>query len=159
MNQRSVPYPTLRPLSFRVHGDGFRCTRHVSLQRCHDMASPSLHGVPRDGPPASSILRDAPTPRRPSRPAYLRREPIPSFRPQFAPLGGGRPAGGQEISGSGLLIRTGDGDVGASQVPWKPWWSLSVLFDPGRIRQAEWTMSELPDTAPAYVQHEGSSRL
>ncbi len=33
---------------------------------------------------------------------------------------------------------------------------VPVLFDPGRIRQAEWTMSELPDTAPAYVQNEGS---
>ena len=77
----------------------------------------------------------------------------------FAPLGGGRPTGSQEIWGSGLLIRNFDGDVGVSQVPWKPWWSLSVLFDPGRIRQAEWTMGELPDTAPAYVQNEGSTRL
>ena len=63
-----VSYPTPRPLLFHVHGYGFRCTRHVSLQRCHDMASPSLHGVPRDGSPASAILWDAPTPRRPSRP-------------------------------------------------------------------------------------------
>ena len=66
-------------------------------------------------------------------------EPIPSFRPSFAPLDGGRPTGDQEIWGSGLLVRIVDGDVGVSQVPWKPWWSLSVLFDPGRIRQAEWT--------------------
>ncbi len=56
-------------------------------------------------------------------------------------------------------IRIYDGNVGVSQVPWKPWWSLSVLFDPGRIRQAEWTMSELPDTAPACVHDEGSKRL
>ena len=56
-------------------------------------------------------------------------------------------------------IRIDDGNVGVSQVPWKPWWPLSVLFDPGRIRQAERTMSELPDTAPAYVHDEGSSRL
>ena len=56
-------------------------------------------------------------------------------------------------------IRIDDGNVGVSQVPWKPWWSLSVLFDPGRIRQAEWTMSELPDTAPACVHDEGSRRL
>ncbi len=34
-----------------------------------------------------------------------------------------------------------------------------MLFDPGRIRQAEWTMSELPDTAPAYGHGEGSTRL
>ena len=86
-------------------------------------------------------------------------EPIPSFRPLFAPLGRGRPTGGQEIWGSGLLIRNVDGDVGVSQVPWKPWWSLSVLFDPGRIRQAEWTKSKLPDTAPACVHDEGSTRL
>ncbi len=86
-------------------------------------------------------------------------EPIPSFRPSFAPLGGGRPTGGQEIWGSGLLVRNVDGDVGVSQVPWKPWWSLSVLFDPGRIRQAEWTTSKLPDTAPACVHDEGSTRL
>ena len=159
MNQRSVSYPTPRPLSFRGHGSGFRCTRHVSLQRCHDMASPSLHGVPRDGSPASTILWDAPTPRRPSRPVRFLHEPIPSCRPWFAPLGRGRPTGGQGVVGSGLPIRIDDGNVGVSQVPWKPWWSLSVLFDPGRIRQAEWTMSKLPDTAPACVHDEGSRRL
>ena len=51
MNQQSVSYPTPRPLLVLVHGYGFRCTRHVFLQRCHDMASPSLHGVPRVVPP------------------------------------------------------------------------------------------------------------
>ena len=81
------------------------------------------------------------------------------FRPWFAPLGRGRPTGGQGVVGSGLPIRIDDGNVGVSQVPWKPWWSLSVLFDPGRIRQAEWTKSKLPDTAPSYVQNEGSTRL
>ncbi len=159
MNQRSVSYPTPRPLLVRGHGYGFRCTCHVSLQRCHDMASPSLHGVPRDGSPTSAILWDAPTPRRPSRPIRFLHEPIPSCRPWFAPLGRGRPTGGQGVVGSGLPIPIDDGNVGVSQVPWKPWWSLSVLFDPGRIRQAEWTMSELPDTAPACVQDEGSKRL
>ena len=123
------------------------------------MASPSLHGVPRDGSPASTILWDAPTPRRPSRPVRILHEPIPSCRPWFAPLGRGRPTGGQGVVGSGLPIRIDDGNVGVSQVPWKPWWSLSVLFDPGRIRQAEWTMSKLPDTAPACVHDEGSRRL
>src|SRR5208282_3064770 len=81
------------------------------------------------------------------------------FRPWFAPLGRGRPTGGQGVVGSGLPIRIYDGNVGVSQVPWKPWWSLSVLFDPGRIRQAEWTKSKLPDTAPACVHDEGSQRL
>ena len=86
-------------------------------------------------------------------------EPIPPCRPWFAPLGRGRPTGGQGVVGSGLPIRIDDGNVGVSQVPWKPWWSLSVLFDPGRIRQAEWTKSKLPDTAPACVHDEGSRRL
>ncbi len=131
MNQRSVSYPTPRPLLVRGHGYGFRCTCHVSLQRCHDMASPSLHGVPRDGSPTSAILWDAPTPRRPSRPIRFLHEPIPSCRPWFAPLGRGRPTGGQGVVGSGLPIPIDDGNVGVSQVPWKPWWSLSVLFDPG----------------------------
>ena len=98
------------------------------------MASSSLHGVPRDGSPASSILWDAPTPRRPSRLVPILHEPIPSCRPWFAPLGRGRPTGGQGVVGSGLPIRIDDGNVGVSQVPWKPWWSSSVLFDPGRIR-------------------------
>jgi len=40
VNQQSVSYPTPRPLLVLVHGYGFRCTRHVFLQRCHDMASP-----------------------------------------------------------------------------------------------------------------------
>ena len=56
-------------------------------------------------------------------------------------------------------IRINDGNVGVSQVPWKPWWSLSVLFDPGRIRQAEWTMSELPGAAPATDHDEDSPRV
>src|SRR5208337_3734850 len=123
------------------------------------MASPSLHGVPRDGSPASAILWDAPTPRRPSRPVRILHEPLPSCRPWFAP-----PRSWASHRGPGSCrfrspIRIDDGNVGVSQVPWKPWWSLSVLFDPGRIRQAEWTMSELPDTAPACVQDEGSKRL
>ena len=92
-------------------------------------------------------------------PFAILHEPIPSCRPWFAPLGRGRPTGGQGVVGSGLPIRIDDGNVGVSQVPWKPWWSLSVLFDPGRIRQAEWTKSKLPDTAPACLHDEGSRRL
>src|SRR5271154_6535058 len=55
------------PSLFRGHVPGFRCTRHVSLQRLRDMAPPSLHRVPRNGSPDSTVLRDAPTPVRPSR--------------------------------------------------------------------------------------------
>ena len=123
------------------------------------MASPSLHGVPRDGSPASAILWDAPTPRH-------RLDPFDFFTSRYhrvarglLPSVVGRPTGGQGVVGSGLPIRIYDGNVRVSQVPWNPWWSLSVFFDPGRIRQAEWTMSELPDTAPACVHDEGSRRL
>src|SRR5208337_818152 len=51
---------------------------------------------------ASTILWDAPTPRRPSRPVRFLHEPIPPFRPWFAPLGRGRPTGGLGVVGSGL---------------------------------------------------------
>jgi hypothetical protein len=61
-------------LSFRGHVHGFRCTRHVSLQRSFETASPSLRGVLRSSSPASSLLWDAPTPCRPSR-----RTSLPSF--------------------------------------------------------------------------------
>src|SRR5271165_1471408 len=123
------------------------------------MASPSLHGVPRVVPPLHRYYGTLRLPAVRLDPFEILHEPIPPCRPWFAPLGRGRPTGGQGVVGSGLPIRIDDGNVGVSQVPWKPWWSLSVLFDPGRIRQAEWTMSELPDTAPACVQDEGSKRL
>src|SRR5271165_4821229 len=90
-----------------AHRDHYRtCNytgeRSLFLQRCHDMASPSLHGVPRDGSPASTILWDTPTPRRSSRPVRFLHAPIPPCRPWFAPLGRGRPTGGLGVVGSGL---------------------------------------------------------
>ena len=36
---------------------------------------------------------------------------------------------------------------------------ILLFFDPGGIRQAEWTKSELPGTAPACVHDEGSRRV
>src|SRR5271166_856031 len=123
------------------------------------MASPSLHGVPRVVPPLHRYYGTLRLPAVRLDPFEILHEPIPPCRPWFAPLGRGRPTGGQGVVGSGLPIRIYDGNVGVSQVPWKPWWSLSVLFDPGRIRQAERTMSELPDTAPACVHDEGSRCL
>src|SRR5271166_4058776 len=62
------------PLLFRGHVHGFRCTRHVSLQRFRNTAPPSLRRVPRGGSPASAVLRGAPTPVRP-----FRRTSLPSF--------------------------------------------------------------------------------
>ena len=47
-------------------------------------------------------------------------QPIQSCRPCFAPLGRGRPTGGQGVVGSGLPIRIDDGNVGVSQVPGEP---------------------------------------
>ena len=92
-------------------------------------------------------------------PFEILHEPIPPCRPWFAPLGRAAPHRGPGSCRFRSPSRIDDGNVGVSQVPWKPCWSLSVLFDPGRIRQAEWTMSELPDTAPACVHDEGSRRL
>jgi hypothetical protein len=123
------------------------------------MASPSLHGVPRDGSPASAIIWDAPTPRRPSQLTSISSRADTIVSPLVRSLRSWATDRGPGDLGSGLLIRNFDGDVGVSQVPWKPWCPLSVLFDPGRIRQAEGTKSKLPDTAPACVHDEGSTRL
>src|SRR5271165_4284415 len=123
------------------------------------MASPSLHGVPRVVPPLHRYYGTLRLPAVRLDPFEILHEPIPPCRPWFAPLGRGRPTGGQGVVGSGLPIRIDDGNVGVSQVPWKPWWSLSVLFDPGRIRQAEGTKCELPDTAPACVHDEAPGVL
>ena len=62
-------------------------------------------------------------------PFRILHEPIPSCRPWFAPLGRGRPTGGQGVVGSGLPIRIDDGNVGVSQVPWNLW-SLSCALRP-----------------------------
>src|SRR5262249_47322590 len=64
---RALPSEFRYPLLFREHVHGFRGTRHVSLQRSLETASPSLHGVLRSSSPASSLLWEAPTPGRPSR--------------------------------------------------------------------------------------------
>src|SRR5215472_5003392 len=55
------------PLQFRRDAFGALDLRHLSLQRFHTPAPPSLRGVPRLGSPPSSVLRGAPTPHRPSR--------------------------------------------------------------------------------------------
>ena len=60
------------PLEFRGDGVGARCPLHLSLQRFRVPASPSLHGVAWAASPASRVVRDARTPRRP------RRAPLPS---------------------------------------------------------------------------------
>ena len=120
------------------------------------MASPSLHGVPRVVPPLQryyGTLRLPAVRLDPFARADTIVSPVVCSPRSWASHRGPRSCRFRSP------IRIYDGNVGVSQVPWKPWWSLSVLFDPGRIRQAEWTMSELPDTAPPCVQNEGSKRL
>ena len=136
-----------------------RCTCQVSLQRLmrrHPLPSTGSLGMV---PP---LQRYYGTLRLPA----VRLDPFRFFTSRYhrvarglPPSVVGVPPGASGVVGSGLPIRIDDGNVGVSQVPWKPWWSLSVLFDPGRIRQAEWTKSKLPDTAPACVHDEGSRRL
>jgi hypothetical protein len=74
------------------------------------MASPSLHGVPRDGSPASTILWDAPTPRRPSRPVRFFTSRYHRVARGFPPSVVGVPPGARElsvpVSPSGLTMET-----------------------------------------------------
>jgi hypothetical protein len=74
------------------------------------MASPSLRGVPRDGSPASAILRDAPTPRRPSRPTRLLASRYHRFARGLLPSVVGVPPGARRswvpVSSSGLSMET-----------------------------------------------------
>jgi len=53
------------PLESRADDFGARGLLHLSLQRFRVLVPPSLHGVPRDGSPASPVLRGTPTSRRP----------------------------------------------------------------------------------------------
>jgi hypothetical protein len=55
------------------------------------------------------------------------------FRPWFAPLGRGRPTGGQGVVGSGLPIRIDDRNVGVSQVPWKPFRECKITHAARRL--------------------------
>jgi hypothetical protein len=55
------------PPSSCSDGSRARCPWHLSLRRSPGPAPPSLHGVPRVGSPASTVLFDAPNPLRPSR--------------------------------------------------------------------------------------------
>ena len=111
-------------------------------ERCHDMASfPSIHGVPGMAPRFNDTMGRSDSP-------AARLDPFDVFTSRYhrvarglLPSVVGVPPGAKglsvPVSPSGLTMET----VEVSQVPWKPWWSLSVLFDPGRIRQAESTMS------------------
>ena len=124
---------------FRGHVHGFRCTRHVSLQRSFETASPSLRGVLRSSSPASTLLWDAPTPCRPSR-----RTSLPSFgdtivsspvRPhQLGTVAVDQPGVGKP----GLQAGSHDGDGRVSQVPERPSCPCALFLDPGRteVRQA-----------------------
>ena len=86
----------------------------------HDAAPPSLHGV-REGPfPRFTLLWDAPTPVRPSRPA--------SFSPSDTTLSSvvcsprpGRPAGGPGSCRSGLPSRNCRWRRRGLPGSWKPW--------------------------------------
>jgi hypothetical protein len=147
----TLPSEFRDPLSFRGHVHGFRGTRHVSLQRCHDTASPSLPGVHRDRSPGSSVLWDAPNPRRPSRTASLPSRADTIVSPVFRSPRPGASHRGPGSLVSGLPIRNCDGDVGASQVPGEPWWPLSVFFDPGGIRRVLWDQVQQHLTRPPLM--------
>ena len=123
----------------------------------HNGAPPSLHGVGRAVPPLqhyygalrllAALL------------AALRflRLAIPSVRPQFVPTGSGR----EPWINLELVSRDS-----SRQARWRRKGlpssreTRSIIrqcsSDPGVTRQAEWTTSELPGSAPATDQDEGS---
>ena len=83
------------PLSFREHVHGFLSTRHVSLQRCPETASPSLRRVPSERFPGLNGTRrrsDSPPSFSPRFVAFAR--PIPPMRRMFAPFGRRHATGG-----------------------------------------------------------------
>ncbi len=88
------------PSSFRGHVHGFRGTRHVSLQRSFETASPSLHGVLRSSSPISTLLWDAPTPCR-----SFRRASLPSLGDTTLASGLLPPAGTRDRGHGELVFR------------------------------------------------------
>jgi hypothetical protein len=127
---RPIPGEFRDPLLFRGHVFGSRCTRHVSLQQVHKMASPSLPRVPRVVPLDQRYCETLRL--LASLFAALRflRLAIPPFRPSFVPVGLGR---GPRISLE-LLSRVSsrhcDGDGKVSQVPVKPVRSSAMFLRP-----------------------------
>jgi hypothetical protein len=95
---------------------------------------PSLHGVPRDGSPASSVIQSTPTSCRPSRVTSF-----PSLRgTAAAPWVSFPQTQGATTAGQGLLTglpHTGfiGGDDRTSQVPGGPRYERALFFDPGGI--------------------------
>jgi hypothetical protein len=51
----SAPHQLCYPFKFRADDFGAQCLHRRSLQWFHDSVPPSLHGVPRDGSPASTV--------------------------------------------------------------------------------------------------------
>jgi len=87
------------PLEFRADGCGARCLLHLSLQRFRVPASPSLHGVPWIGSPASQVLRECSDARPSLAPRFV------SFARRYhrAPASFSSPAGvGRHARGAGV---------------------------------------------------------
>jgi len=99
------------PLLFREHVHGVRCIRHVSLQRCHDMVSPSLHGVARMGPPLRRYYGTLRLPAVRLSPLRVLHEPIPPFR---------KTRSGKRRQEPMDLVRPGKGVIGNRQEPIDP---------------------------------------
>src|SRR5262249_40844196 len=98
--------------------------RHVSLQRSRDTAPPSLHRVPRGGPPVSAVLWGAPTPVRPFRRPWLPSVGDTTLASSLLPAAGTHGRGHGEIGVPGpepeMSVET-DGSpqfLGTPRVPW-----------------------------------------
>ena len=151
------PFPTSCP--FRVlHGRVPQPTRHYprlwirrpSSERRRDLNPP-------DQDAAQHTLRDAPTPRRPSRRASLPSlgDTIASssFRPRQL---GTRAADPPGVWGPGLQPAVNDGSDRVSQVPEQPSCPCALFLDPGRTESAK-PLRRL-GAAPACVNNGGSRK-
>src|SRR3954468_3374711 len=114
---RSFPGEFRDPSLFRGHGLRSRCTWHVSLPRFMRRRLLPSSGSVRGGSPGSSVLRDAPTPCRPSR-----RTSFPSLGDTIVlspvrPHSLGPNCGSSWSWSTGLLPAFDDGDDRVSQIP------------------------------------------
>ena len=112
-----------------------RCPWHLSLQRSHGPAPPSLHGVPRVGSPASRYYS---TLRLPStRPAALRclRLAVSRPHPLFAPLAAGCPGQGPGVGHPVLPPGLAEKTKGPPRFLENPR-ERALFFDPGGIAGA-----------------------
>ena len=113
-------FVTRYPLLFRGHVHGFRCTRHVSLQRSVETASPSPAGSFGQVPPPQRYYGTLRLPAAHLAALRFLRLAIPSFVPCSSPPTRDRAVDQPGVGKPGLQAGSHDGDGRVSQVPERP---------------------------------------